>query len=757
MKILNTFLRLPAGPVSAAFERSWVNLYKFILGLLGLPVGYIETVSIFFGRITPLHFHRGKVGLVLYLKESQRCLLKFLVGQPVKATSVKLIDGLPAILPGVIRKGIKAGDIAAIRIALTLLGFVRVIFHKGAIRFHNITDPTKWTPSVSKRNRMLKDVLKALKWLKVSPYRIPSTPPVGPKSNRSGPNGHATLAAHWDALALRESELWVVFKDLSKALGLSHLIPTVESLSLITGNWVARYPFLTRQLPAHFASLGKLGVKDEAGGKKRVFAISDYWTQAVCKPLHDYLMKVLKKLPMDGTWDQGNAADQVAKWTAENRPLYAFDLSAATDRFPGGFIVLVLTSLIGAVAASLWLTLLTKRDYWYKGSAYRYNAGQPMGTLSSWASFALAHHVVVQIAAMRAGWTGLFSDYRLLGDDIVIADADVAEEYQELMASFHVDINDSKSLCGIGTSEFAKRHFHRGHEVTGLTGSLILLAGTRLSGLRVLIDVALRRGWEVSAKSFVCSVALFAPSMEAMRVWRSILVSVLGPGGPLTVAQALWGGLPDSSTASLMGTLLAPGKFIPATTASAQLDCGLIGPQPESESLVLEIYRHFELRRLRKAREAHGRWMETLLGSLGSLLGGWILNSSDKALDGSAPQICDDDRKVARALLEAGHPAGTLSPMTEPLETEHSEWELMDLSIPLSKGDRLAPAVWGLAPSGDLALLQAASKDTEWAWQVIRSIRATLPLAFEWQEPGALEMIREGLTLEIGEILTQDH
>jgi hypothetical protein len=114
MKILNTFLRLPAGPVSAAFERSWVNLYKFILGLLGLPVGYIETVSIFFGRITPLHFHRGKVGLVLYLKESQRCLLKALVGQPVKATSIKLIDGLPAILPGVIRKGIKAGDIAAI-------------------------------------------------------------------------------------------------------------------------------------------------------------------------------------------------------------------------------------------------------------------------------------------------------------------------------------------------------------------------------------------------------------------------------------------------------------------------------------------------------------------------------------------------------------------------------------------------------------------------------------------------------------------
>jgi hypothetical protein len=732
-----------------------VNLYRFILGLLGLPIGYVETVGTFFGRATKLHFHRGKPGLALYLKESQRCVLKFLVGQPVKATSVSLRDGLPWILPGVIRKGIRNNDIAAIRTALTLLGFVRVLFHKGAIKFHNITDPTKWTPSTSKRNRILKDVLRALKWLKVSPYRIPSSPPVGPKSNRSGPNGHATLAAHWDALALKESELWEVFKDLSKTLGLSHLIPRVEALSLVTSIWVSKYPYLTRLLPAHFASLGKLGVKDEAAGKKRVFAISDYWTQAVCKPLHDYLMKVLKGIPMDGTWDQGNAADQVAKWTAGKRTLYAFDLSAATDRFPGGFIVLVLTSLIGGLAASLWLTLLTKRDYWYKGSSYRYNAGQPMGTLSSWASFALAHHVVVQIAAMRAGWTKVFTDYRLLGDDIVIANDDVAEEYQELMTTFHVDINDSKSLVGVGTSEFAKRHFHRGSEVTGLTGSLILLAGTRLSGLRVLADVALRRGWGISAKSFVCSVALFAPSMETIRGWRSILVSLLGPGGPLCSAQALWGGLPDSSCESLIGTLLAPGRLIPATTASTHTDCGLIGPQPESESLVREIFRHFELRRLRKAREAHGRWMDTLLGSLGSLLGGWILNSQDGAQ--ADPQLTSPfGRKTARALLEAGHPAGSLSPMTEPLETEHSEWELMDLSIPLTKGDRLVPAVWGLAPSGDLALLQAASKDTAWAWEVIRSIRATLPLAFEWQGPEALEMIRDGLTLEIGEVLSQD-
>jgi hypothetical protein len=748
---LNTFLRLPGGPISSAFERSWVKLYEFILGALGLPCRYILHTSTYFNRVAKLHFCRGKVGVGLYLKESQRCLLKWLTGTPEKTSSVKLIRGLPSILPGVIRRGIEGKDIAAIRIALTLLGFVRTIYHKGAIKFHNITDFTKWTPSTSKRNRMLKDIRVALKWLKVSPYRIPSTPPAGPRSNRNGPNGHATLAAHWDALALKESELWGVFKDLSLSLGLAFLIPRVEALALITSIWTARLPARLRQLPCHFASLGKLGVKAEACGKQRVFAISDYWTQAVCKPLHDYLMKVLKKLPMDGTWDQGRAADQVAKWTADGRMLYAFDLSAATDRFPGGYIALVLTCLIGEKAASLWLTLLTKRDYWYKGSAYRYNAGQPMGTLSSWASFALTHHVVVQIAAMRAGWTGLFSDYRLLGDDIVIADPDVAEEYQELMATFHVSINDSKSLIGRGTTEFAKRHFHAGHEVTGLTGSLILLAGTRLSGLRVLLDVALQRGWAVSALSIVSSITLYAPSMESLRGWRSILMSMFGPGSPLAVAQALWGGLPNCSLESLIQVLLPLGRLsrIPPLQHEGQFP--VMGPCSESESLVMEILRHFEIRRIRKAREAHSRWLDLLLGSLDSLLTGWILNTSDRD-PSDPPKLAPGDLTVARDLLRAGHPAGLIDPATSPLETEHSEMELMDLSVTLSRGDRLSPAVWGLAPSGDLALLQAAAEQTAWAWEVTRSIRATLPLAFEWQEPGALEMIREGLTLEIGEI-----
>jgi hypothetical protein len=38
--------------------------------------------------------------------------------------------------------------------------------------------------------------------------------------------------------------------------------------------------------------------------------------------------------------------------------------------------------------------------------AVRYEVGQPMGALSSWAMLALTHHFIVQFAARRCGYVG---------------------------------------------------------------------------------------------------------------------------------------------------------------------------------------------------------------------------------------------------------------------------------------------------------------------------------------------------------------
>lgn len=50
--------------------------------------------------------------------------------------------------------------------------------------------------------------------------------------------------------------------------------------------------------------MGRLGQSIEGGGKRRIFAIGNYVNQRLLKPVHDWLMSVLRHLPMDGTFNQ---------------------------------------------------------------------------------------------------------------------------------------------------------------------------------------------------------------------------------------------------------------------------------------------------------------------------------------------------------------------------------------------------------------------------------------------------------------------
>lgn len=78
-----------------------------------------------------------------------------------------------------------------------------------------------------------------------------------------------------------------------------------------------------------------------------------------------------------------------------------------------------------------------------------------MGAYSSWAMLALTHHVIVLVSAERAGLPD-FKDYCILGDDVVIRNEAVANEYFNLMKSLGVSINLSKSVNSEEFAEFAK-------------------------------------------------------------------------------------------------------------------------------------------------------------------------------------------------------------------------------------------------------------------------------------------------------------
>jgi len=176
-------------------------------------------------------------------------------------------------------------------------------------------------------------------------------------------------------------------------------------------------------------------------------------------------MRLLKGLKPDCTFNQGSF-----RATLPNRgPYYSYDLSAATDRFPVELQRIVLSRLIDDEYAAAWKRTVVDRDFtvtWVRPNEnIRYSVGQPMGAYSSWALFAVTHHVAVRLAAERAGFPD-FQSYALLGDDIVLTNEAVAKQYRALLDEVGVNISDTKSHVSDDTYEFAKRWVHRGTEVS---------------------------------------------------------------------------------------------------------------------------------------------------------------------------------------------------------------------------------------------------------------------------------------------------
>lgn len=268
--------------------------------------------------------------------------------------------------------------------------------------------------------------------------------------------------------------------------------------------------------------LGKLGTKEEAAGKVRVFAMVDPFTQWILRPLHRAIFQLLKWIRQDGTHDQvkplgvllrrqeglrnENRApgDRLTGWyrlgdryPSKTYALYSFDLTAATDRLPLLIQIALLVPVLGPELAQAWGTILVGRDYYiFLKDEYgvgeltpkRYSTGQPMGALSSWAMLALTHHCIIQWAWYRVctqdrrKWSW-YSDYAVLGDDVVIMGGRVADAYVTIMTGLGVGIGSHKSLVSRNgsTLEFAKRTFFHGKDVSAVPLPELLVARKNLS------------------------------------------------------------------------------------------------------------------------------------------------------------------------------------------------------------------------------------------------------------------------------------
>jgi len=316
-------------------------------------------------------------------------------------------------------------------------------------------------------------------------------------SVHSGPNGPAVMTAHYDALALKQeglSDKLIEFMTFVKA----DFLPTFKSC-------------LENTSPEDCKSevqSARISLIPETGGKTRIIAILDFWTQRLLRPIHLGLMLKLRELDMDGTFDQ-NMAFRRALNFSKDHPTYSFDLSAATDRFPVAPQVALLETMFGSEIAGFWYQLLVNRDYWFTKKSFgkriklqsvRWSVGQPLGAYSSWAAFSLTHHYFIQFChyqnlntKQRQKYRIMsFKDYTILGDDVTIWNSNVSSNYQDFLGKMDVPINMNKSITttitGINVGEFCKRIFMNGTELSPISLNAILSVKDSLYNLPNLIE-----------------------------------------------------------------------------------------------------------------------------------------------------------------------------------------------------------------------------------------------------------------------------
>lgn len=430
---------------------------------------------------------QGVRGLVIYMKSAHISLMQALGGHRVHDAGklgtrfARTGSGIPRIIPIQFRLRIRNGDQRAIRLSLTLLSVYRVLSFPGILNVDTITKSStanhsldRWLGGMIPLFIRLFVLDRFSRWALFRNLHRLASGTIFPLF-KGGPgvigafgqwNTYPPIILQGLATLYRNSTLWDSFTRLVHETGNTRIAWFIERLTPLLRFTLSRWSVSKGRMVVHripsLPTLGKLGLKEEPAGKIRVFAMVDPWTQWVLRPIHDLIFMILKDVKMDGTFDQ-HAPLKLVKAV---RGLWSLDLKAATDRLPLWIQKELLGALLGRDLAAAWANLLVGRTYSLRLSEdetikLSYAVGQPMGALSSWASLALTHHFLVQCAAWRAGFPRwkLYTNYAVLGDDVVIGDKRVALQYLAIMESLGVGVNTSKSLLSHRGSamEFAKR------------------------------------------------------------------------------------------------------------------------------------------------------------------------------------------------------------------------------------------------------------------------------------------------------------
>lgn len=294
-------------------------------------------------------------------------------------------------------------------------------------------------------------------------------------SGKRGPFGHATLHAYID-IYFTPQELWENLQLLTvTVLPIFCEWRNLENISSFRSDQLLTdYTKETSWFPPK--AVRRLSAIADYEGKTRVIAIGDWLSQCILKPFHDRLMSKLKSISSDMTYRHEFVSRFVYQQYHKGTMPYSIDLTAATDRIPSSVTSYILGEIWGdQKVAQIWHQIMVgtgfvaPKDSNRTNNIVRYAIGQPMGLMSSWPAMALTNHVLVRLAAVRIG-KNMFTDYLILGDDIVIFNEKVALEYISIMDRIGVSTNPDDSIRPERNKslEISKRLFRNGQEISPL-------------------------------------------------------------------------------------------------------------------------------------------------------------------------------------------------------------------------------------------------------------------------------------------------
>jgi len=455
-----------------------------------LKVPYSTRSSLFMicdSQLTVLQ-SRGVKGLIAYNKAIRLNLLNFLSGNPTRVPGCELaLEGIPKILgPFVIQLVKKECPREILQILLTMLFFTRGLELPAKPNLKTITEPLKEGSKLDLQIHMA-EFWKSLGFnqsgslprsLKFTKFHFTS---------KVGPNGPALNSWQEDLKHLPD-----------------RLLESIESCG---GEGIRRFfKSSSAQFPDSFGKeersidnlfIRKLSYFSDREGKTRIVGILDYFSQTVLKKLHQFLFRILSRIPQDCTFEQSAFLKGVAKWPI----YYSVDLSAATDRFPIQVIYDLLRTHLPSKYCEGWLDIMVGYPFKVKHpngliESIRYAVGNPMGAYSSWASFSLAHHYLLFYLCKELGKDWKVLPYYLLGDDIIIGDKEVGEAYLKLIKSLGVDFAPEKTHISTTLFEFTKRWFYNGQEISPfpLSGLICKRKIGPCDLLQLLLD-SVRKDW----------------------------------------------------------------------------------------------------------------------------------------------------------------------------------------------------------------------------------------------------------------------